>query len=146
MWCSNQNGVLIFGVAEMHWGCAQLVCAGDLSCVSGIGCAVTSGGGCVQKSLRNGPEDDRAVMLYRSKAGKLAGSLPQLLIFPCFFFYHEFGWAYLQDHRRPPYGKFQDYFQGYIKIIIKKSSKPNYIAPFFYGTFHYAASVLQHLH
>lgn len=69
----------------MHWGCAQLVCAGDLSCVSGIGCAVTSGGGCVQKSPRNGPEDDRAVMLYRSKAGKLAGSLPQLLVFPCFF-------------------------------------------------------------
>lgn len=37
-----------------------------------------------------------------------------------FFFYCEFGRAYLQDHRRLPYGKFQDYLQGYIKIIIRE--------------------------
>lgn len=38
----------------------------------------------------------------------------------------EFGRAYLQDPRRLPHGKFQDYFQGHIKITIKKASKPNY--------------------
>lgn len=51
------------GCSSLGWqkctgaGCAQLVCTGDLSCVSGIGRAVTSCGGCVQKSPRNGPED-----------------------------------------------------------------------------------------